>query len=207
MLDKGLFITGIGTDVGKTVASAVMLKALEADYWKPIQCGDLDNTDTHKVSSWTGCKTHSERYRLKEPMSPHAAADIDRVELELSSIILPDSENSIVVEGAGGMMVPLNSSSSCLDIMVQLELPVILVTRHYLGSINHTMLSWNVLKQSGLKVGAVVISGTPHETTETYFRTQMDVPFIRINELEEVNSESIAIEAERLKSSIKSLIK
>lgn len=95
-------------------------------------------------------------------------------------------------------MVPMNSTQTYLDLMVKLNLPVVLVTRHYLGSINHTMLSWNVLKSAGLKVVALVISGTQHASTESYFATQMDVPFIRINELAEVSSETIAVEAERL---------
>ena len=102
-------------------------------------------------------------------------------------------------------MVPFNSKESYLDLMVKLNLPVVLVTRHYLGSINHTMLSWKVLKEAGLNVIALVISGKSHESTESYFETQMDVPFIRINELEEVDSGTIAAEAERLKFAISQL--
>lgn len=207
MSSKGLFITGIGTDVGKTIASAVITKALEADYWKPVQCGDLDNSDSIKIARLTGLKTLPEAFKLLAPMSPHAAADLEGVELNIDKIVLPKSDKTIVVEGAGGVMVPLNLRETYLDMMVSLKLSVILVTRHYLGSINHTMLSWKVLKEAGLNVVALVVSGTEHKSTESYFATQMDVPFIRINELEEVNSESIALEAERLKLNIKSLIK
>ena len=203
---KGLFITGIGTDVGKTVASAVITKALEADYWKPVQCGDLDNSDSVKIERLTGLNTLPEAYRLQAPMSPHAAADLEGVELKIEGIELPKSDNTIVVEGAGGVMVPFNSSETYLDLMVKLNLPVVLVTRHYLGSINHTMLSWKVLKDAGLNVVALVISGKSHESTESHFETQINVPFIRINELEEVNSETIAMEAEQLKSSIEALL-
>jgi dethiobiotin synthetase len=207
MSGKGVFITGIGTDVGKTIASAVITKALEADYWKPVQCGDLDNSDSIKIARLTGLKTLQEAFKLLAPMSPHAAADLEGAELNIGKISLPKSDKTIVAEGAGGVMVPLNLRETYLDMMVSLKLPVILVTRHYLGSINHTMLSWKVLKEAGLNVVALVVSGTEHKSTESYFATQMDVPFIRINELEEVNSESIALEAERLKSNIKSLIK
>ncbi len=203
---KGLFITGIGTDVGKTVAAAVITKSLQADYWKPVQCGDLDNSDSVKIEALTGLKTLSEAFRLKTPMSPHAAADIEGVELSIDKLELPKSDKTIVVEGAGGVMVPLNSNETYLDLMVKLKLPVVLVTRHYLGSINHTMLSWNVLKEAGLDVVGLVISGTAHEITESYFATQMDIPFIRINELEKLNLETVAEEAERLKTSIKALI-
>lgn len=206
MSAKGLFITGIGTDVGKTVASAVITKALEADYWKPVQCGDLDNSDSIKIARLTGLKTLPETFKLNAPMSPHAAADLERIELGVDKIELPKSDKTIVVEGAGGVMVPLNSGETYLDLMLRLQLPVVLVTRHYLGSINHTMLSWKVLKGVGVNIVALVISGKAHETTESYFATQMDVPFIRINELEELNSETVAAEAERLKSSIKALI-
>ena len=205
MSAKGLFVTGIGTDVGKTVTSAVITKALEADYWKPAQCGDLDNSDSVKIARLTGLQTLPEAYRLQAPMSPHAAADLEGIELSINQIELPESEKPIVVEGAGGVMVPFNSKETYLDLMVKLNLPVVLVTRHYLGSINHTILSWKVLKEAGLNVVALVISGNAHESTESHFATQMDVPFIRINELEEVNSEAIAAEAERLKFAISQL--
>jgi dethiobiotin synthetase len=206
MSAKGLFVTGIGTDVGKTVASAVITKALEADYWKPAQCGDLDNSDSIKIARLTGLKTLPEAYRLQAPMSPHAAAEVEGVELSINQIELPKSDKPIVVEGAGGVMVPFNSKETYLDLMVKLNLSVVLVTRHYLGSINHTMLSWKVLKEAGLNVVALVISGKTHESTESHFATQMGVPFIRINELEEVDSGTIASEAERLKSSIEALL-
>lgn len=206
MSGKGLFITGIGTDVGKTVAAAVITKALEADYWKPAQCGDLKNSDSIKIARLTGLKTLSEAYRLKAPMSPHAAADLEGIELKIDEIEFPKSDKPIVVEGAGGVMVPFNSTETYLDLMVKLNLPVVLVTRHYLGSINHTILSWKVLNEAGLKVAALVISGTPHESTESHFEAVINVPFIRINELNELNSATVAAEAERLRSSIKALL-
>lgn len=206
MSNKGLFITGIGTDVGKTVAAAVITKALEADYWKPAQCGELDNSDSIKIARLTGLKTLPEAYRLQAPMSPHAAADLEGVELSIDKIELPKTDKTIVVEGAGGVMVPFNSKETYLNLMVKFNLPVVLVTQHYLGSINHTMLSWRVLKDAGLNVAALVISGKAHESTESYFATQMDVPFIRIRELGGLSSETIAVEAERLKSSIKALM-
>jgi dethiobiotin synthetase len=203
---KGIFITGIGTDVGKTVASAVITKALEADYWKPVQCGELDNSDSVKIGRLTGLKTLPEAYKLQAPMSPHAAADLEGVKLSIAKVELPQSDNRIVVEGAGGVMVPLNSQETYVDLMVKLDLPVVLVTRHYLGSINHTMLSWKVLKEAGLNVVALVISGKAHESTESYFAKQMDVPFIRINELEELSLEAIAVEAKRLQAEISSVV-
>ncbi len=204
-MSKGLFVTGIGTDVGKTIVSAVLVKALKADYWKPVQCGELENTDTHKIERLTGQRTFPESHLLKAAMSPHAAADLESVQIQLDKMELPKSDNLIVLEGAGGIMVPFNKKENYLDLMVKLQLPVVLVTRNYLGSINHTMLSWKVLKDAGLKVAAVIISGEENKTTEQYLETQINVPFIRVFELEEVNSQSITMEAERLKSTLKSL--
>lgn len=206
-MTKGLFITGIGTDVGKTVAAAVITKALGADYWKPVQCGDLENSDSVKVERLTGLHVLLEAHRLQAPMSPHAAADLEGVELIIDRVKLPKSDKVIVVEGAGGVMVPLNLTETYLDLMVKLNLPVVLVTRHYLGSINHTMLSWKVLKEAGLEIVALVISGKPHESTENYFATQMNVPFIRIHELEELSSETITRESDRLRGELHLLIR
>ena len=207
MSSSQLFVTGIGTDVGKTVVSAVLTKALEADYWKPVQCGDLDNSDSIKIARLTGLKIHPEAYALKAPMSPHGAAELENVELDLNQIQLPKTENHLVVEGAGGMMVPINYSDSYLGLMKKLQLPVILVTRHYLGSINHTMLSWEMCKSAGLNVKALIISGKKHEPTERYFESQINVPFIRLSELKEINAKSISGEAKRLKEEIQSIFR
>src|SRR5690606_3561748 len=147
------FITGIGTEVGKTIVSAILTEALEADYWKPIQAGDLDNSDTDKVKALvSNSKTvfHPNAFALKTPMSPHAAAEIDGVLIEKKKIQRPKTENSLVIEGAGGLLVPINDSETILD-LIRPEDFVILVSRHYLGSINHTLLSMEALKNRGLK--------------------------------------------------------
>lgn len=204
---KGLFITGIGTDVGKTIVAAVFTKALGACYWKPVQCGDLENSDSVKVERLTGLRALPEAFRLQAPMSPHAAANLENVKLRVEEIQLPKADSSLVVEGAGGIMVPFNSTESYLDLMLKFNLPVVLVTRHYLGSINHTMLSWKVLNNAGLNVVALVISGAPHKSTESYFSTQMDVPIFRVNELKEVDVETIASEAKRLKQQLEQLLR
>ena len=166
MSAKGLFITGIGTDVGKTVASAVITKALEAGYWKPAQCGDLDNSDSIKIARLTGLRTLPEAYRLQAPMSPHAAAGLEGVELSIDKIEFPKSDKTIVVEGAGGVMVPFSSNETYLDLMVKLNLPVVLVTRHYLGSINHTLLTIEALKARAIPIFGILFNGEKHPTTE-----------------------------------------
>ena len=145
------FVTGISTEVGKTVASAILVEALQADYWKPIQAGDLDNTDTHKIKklvSNSKSKFHPNSYALKTPMSPHAAANIDGIAIDLEKIQEPKTTNHLVIEGAGGLLVPLNDQQTILDI-IKPTYKVIVVSRHYLGSINHTLLTVNLLKEKG----------------------------------------------------------
>jgi dethiobiotin synthetase len=178
------FITGIGTDVGKTIASAILTEALEADYWKPIQAGDLEHCDTKKVQqlvSNTKSVFHDNSYALQTPMSPHAAADIDGVSVELKNIKAPKTKNNLVIEGAGGLLVPLSETATILD-LIKPDYKVIVVSRHYLGSINHTLLTINLLQAKGFEV-ALIFSGNEHKTTENIIITMTNVSVIgRINE-------------------------
>ncbi|WP_299337661.1 dethiobiotin synthase [uncultured Psychroserpens sp.] len=178
------FITGIGTDVGKTVAAAIVTEALEADYWKPVQAGDLDHCDTKKVKhlvSNSTSKFHENSYALNTPMSPHAAADIDGITIDLKTIKAPKTQNHLVIEGAGGLLVPLNNKQTILD-LIKPEYKVIVVSRHYLGSINHTLLTINLLKEKGFNV-SVIFSGNEHKTTEEIITKMTKVNVIgRINE-------------------------
>ncbi|NQY27947.1 MAG: dethiobiotin synthase [Flavobacteriaceae bacterium] len=163
-----LFITGIGTDVGKTIVSAILTEALEADYWKPIQAGELTTGDSHTVASLISnskTKIHPNSYALKTPMSPHAAAKIDGITIDLKKIIPPKTKNSLVVEGAGGLLVPLNDTQTILD-LIQPDYKVIVVSRHYLGSINHTLMTIQLLQQKGFDV-SVIFNGTENKTTES----------------------------------------
>lgn len=184
---KGYFITGISTEVGKTVTSAALVEAWQADYWKPVQAGDLDHGDTDKVKNWvsnTRSTFHPERYRLQTPMSPDAAAAREGVRMRLTDFTLPPTDNLLLVEGAGGIYVPLNSEHTMLDLMTHLKLSVILVSRHYLGSINHTLLSIAVLRQAGLSLAGLVYSGKPHPETERSITEQSGVrPLGRVPEM------------------------
>ncbi|MCF2874515.1 MULTISPECIES: dethiobiotin synthase [unclassified Tenacibaculum] len=181
---KKYFITGISTEVGKTVASAIVTEALEADYWKPVQAGELDNSDAHKVEQLISNSTttiHTNAYALKTPMSPHAAAEIDNINIELSNIIEPKTSNNLVIEGAGGLLVPLNDTDTILDI-IKPDYKVIVVSRHYLGSINHTLLTINLLKEKGFDV-SLIFSGDEHPTTESIIKKMTGVSVIgRIDE-------------------------
>ncbi|WP_341215879.1 dethiobiotin synthase [uncultured Wocania sp.] len=178
------FITGISTDVGKTVASAIVTEALEADYWKPIQAGELDNCDTKKVAQLTSntkSKFHTNAYALQTPMSPHAAAEIDNMSIEIKEIKIPKTNNNLVIEGAGGLLVPLNNMQTVFD-LIKPNYKVIVVSRHYLGSINHTLLTVNLLKEKGFNV-SIVFSGNEHKSTEAIIKKMTNVPVIgRIDE-------------------------
>jgi len=163
-----LFITGIGTDVGKTIASAIITQALQADYWKPIQAGDLDNSDSHKIKRYiSNDKTtlHENSYQLNTPASPHLAAKLDGVHIELENIKEPKTGNHLVIEGAGGILVPINDTDCIID-LIQKDYKVIVVSRHYLGSINHTLLTIEALQSLKIDVSGIIFSGDENEATE-----------------------------------------
>jgi len=175
-----LFITGIGTDVGKTVASAIVVEALQSDYWKPIQAGDLDFSDTHKVKSQisnTKSQFHPNVYALNTPASPHYAAQLDEIVIDLNQIKEPITENHLVIEGAGGILVPLNDSDCIID-LIQKDYKVIVVSRHYLGSINHTLLTIEALKTRKISVAGIIFSGDENKATEEIILKKSGAKFI-----------------------------
>ena len=162
------FITGIGTDVGKTIASAIITEALEADYWKPIQAGDLEDSDTHKIQKYiSNTKTifHPNSYALNTPASPHFAAEVDNIEIDINKIQEPQTKNKLVIEGAGGLFVPLNEKDTIID-LIQSDYKVIVVSRHYLGSINHTLLTIEALQNRKIAIAGIVFNGDENKATE-----------------------------------------
>ena len=173
------FVTGISTDAGKTVASAILVEALEADYWKPVQAGDLDNSDTHKVQKLVSNNKsvfHPNSYALKTPMSPHGAAEIDGLTIDLNQIEPPKTKNNLVIEGAGGLLVPLNDTDTILD-LIKPSYKIIVVSRHYLGSINHSLLTIKTLQEKGFDV-SLIYSGNEHKTTESIIEKMTGVEVI-----------------------------
>ena len=199
-MTQTLFIAGIATDVGKTVAAAIIAEALQAYYWKPVQAGDLENSDSHKVSTLTRNVTVlPEAFRLTAPMSPHAAARLDGRTITIPE--LPEVSGNFVVEGAGGLLVPLNNDGLLIiDLIEKWNLPTILVSRHYLGSINHTLLSIEALKQRGLPVAGILFVGAANSETETIIARSTGVSIIgRIPWLQELTPQTISEEATRLK--------
>ena len=205
---KKYFITGIGTDVGKTVVSAILVEALKADYWKPVQAGDLDFTDTDRVRNWISNDTsvfHKTSYALNTPMSPHAAAEIDNVYIDLGNIKDPYTTRDLVIEGAGGLLVPLNNEQTILD-LIREDYQVIVVSRNYLGSINHTLLTLEALKSRGLEVAGLIFNGEKVPSTESIIAQQSGVKVLgRIDEEPEINEVIVKKYADKFKSIMASL--
>ncbi len=175
-----LFISGISTDVGKTIASSIIVEALEADYWKPIHAGDLDNSDSHKIRSYiSNDKTviHENSYKLNTPASPHFSAELDGITIDLKQIKEPDTKNHLVIEGAGGVLVPLNDTYCVVD-LIDKEYKVIVVSRHYLGSINHTLLTIEALKNRNLDISGIIFSGDENKATESIILNKTGVKCI-----------------------------
>ena len=173
------FITGIGTDVGKTVAAAIITKALQADYWKPIQSG-LQETDRGTLKDLLPqhiYKFHKESYRLKTPMSPHMAAAIDGVEIDLDQITRPQTDNHLIIEGAGGLLVPLNNRKTIADLILPRD-KVILVSSGYLGSINHSLLSTSYLKSKGITCAGIIYNHVELDGTIEIIEKMSGVPTI-----------------------------
>jgi dethiobiotin synthetase len=180
-----LFITGISTDVGKTIASAIITEALEADYWKPIQAGDLDHSDSHKIQNYISNNKsviHENSYKLNTAASPHLAAEKEGITIDLKNIIEPKTNNHLVIEGAGGVLVPLNSNDFVID-LVQPDYKIIIVSRHYLGSINHTLLTIEAIKNRGLTIAGIIFNGNENKATESIILKHSKLKFIgRIQE-------------------------
>jgi dethiobiotin synthetase len=152
-----IFVTGIGTGIGKTFVSAIVAKALGADYWKPVQAGFEDGTDSEWVSQWlkeSGSVVHPEVYRLAKPASPHIAAREEGITIDIQHICkrIPHTNRTLLIEGAGGLLVPLNSTTFVADLIKALGAKVILVSRNYLGSINHSLLTARVCREMQIPV-------------------------------------------------------
>jgi dethiobiotin synthetase len=180
---RKIFVTGIGTDIGKTVVSAILTEAWQADYWKPIQSGGLEMTDSDRVKrlvSNTKTTFHPEAYRLKAPLSPHASAAKENVKIRMSKLLkVPETNNTLLIEGAGGLMVPFNDKGDMvIDIALELQAEIVIVIKHYLGSINHSILTLEYLKQKGANILGVIYNGHPNEASEKIIESYTKIPVI-----------------------------
>ena len=158
-MTKPIVVTGTDTGIGKTIFSAALTQALSATYWKPVQSGLDEETDTEAVTRLTGCKTLPERYRLQIPASPHFSAEEEGVLIDTGNLALPQIDGSLVVEGAGGLMVPLTRETLFIDIFRKWQAPIVLCARTGLGTINHTLLSIEALRARGCDLLGIVFIG------------------------------------------------
>jgi dethiobiotin synthetase len=165
---KPYFVTAIGTDSGKTLFSAILAEALQADYWKPIQSGSpSDSSQVIKLLSNPQSQVWKEAYHLHRPLSPHHAARLEGRSISLEDISLPPTKRNLVIEGAGGVLVPLNATDFVIDLAKRFEAQVILVANLYLGSINHTLLTAAELRRRQLSVAGIVFNGEPNPDSES----------------------------------------
>lgn len=169
MLSRKFIVTGIGTEVGKTIVSAILVELFSGDYWKPIECGSEDEKDSEIMKKLINPRLHtiySPAYSLQKPVSPHQAARAENVVIESNKICLPKTEKPLIIETAGGLMVPLNHKILNIDLFEQWDAEWIIVSRHYLGSINHTLLTVDQLKTRGVNILGLIFNGLPQHDTE-----------------------------------------
>ncbi|HET8861369.1 dethiobiotin synthase [Marivirga sp.] len=199
------FITAIGTDSGKSLFSAIICEALEADYWKPIQAGYPRDTDfVGGLISNLKTDLIPEKYVLDTPASPHYAAEIDKVKLKVENFDIPITDNeNLIIEGAGGVLVPINDKEFVIDFPQKWGIPVILVSNLYLGSINHTLLTINELKRRGLAVKGIVFNGPSNPASEEIILKQSGYPcLLRIAEEKEINHAVVRKYAAELRNNL-----
>jgi dethiobiotin synthase len=162
----GVFVTGTDTGVGKTVAAACLARAWQAGYWKPVQtglaAGDDDTETVAALADLPADRIVAPVYSLQAPLSPHAAAELEGVRIAMDAIALPQTAHPLVIEGAGGLYVPLNDRDFMIDLMAKLGLPILLVARSTLGTINHTLLSLAALRAHALPVAGAILNGPPN---------------------------------------------
>ncbi len=195
-------IAGIGTEIGKTLISSIFRQGMQADYWKPVQSGNPEEADALFIGQMTRVpegKIWDSSYMLTQPLSPHSAAEIDGIRISLDHIQLPLTERSLIVELAGGLMVPLNESETNLDLIAHVALPVILVSKNYLGSINHTLLSYEILKAKQIPIAGIVFNGPANASGERFIlqHTGLKV-LLRVPELAQINPEIIQEYAQQI---------
>ena len=201
-MSKKIIVAGIDTDTGKTIASAILCEALQADYWKPVQAGDLENSDTKTVKSLVSNNQsffHPEAYLLNTPMSPHAAADIDGLLIQEEKLTIPETPNSLIIELAGGIMVPLRKDYLSLDWVAKSGLPVVLVSNYYLGSINHSLLSLAVLKARQIPLLGIIFNGLKNPSTYDVIMERSGAKcLLEIEKEEEITPEIISSYARKI---------
>ncbi|MFK7934299.1 MAG: dethiobiotin synthase [Saprospiraceae bacterium] len=205
-MQKTFFVTGISTEIGKTIAAAIIAEALEADFWKPIQSGHLHHTDSDRIRAYVSNNQtviHPEAFKLTKSISPFAAAKIDDVKIRVKDFKLPKTKNNLIIEGTGGLLVPLNKKECVIDLIQAFAIPVILVSMNYTGSVNHTLLSIEALKSRKIPIAGIIFNGKPTPKSEEMILRMTEVPLLgNIPRLHDITKVTIKKEAEKLARNI-----
>lgn len=193
---KKIFVTGTDTDIGKTVVSSILVSGLQAEYWKPIQAGRDPISDTEFVKKATGLPRdyfYKESFDLTEPMSPHAAAEIDGVSIDFDDIHEPKTgRDHFIIEGAGGLIVPVNDDQYVIDLISHFGYPALLVAKSGLGTLNHTLLSLEAMRNRNIPIFGVVLVGVKHESNEKAIIKYGQIPHLfRLPILDDINPKSV----------------
>jgi dethiobiotin synthetase len=208
LLPKHIFLSGIGTNVGKTIVSAILCEALEADYWKPVQTGFEDGKDRDTIKnliSNSQTTIHQSAYELLLPASPNIAADKENIKIESEKLVLPITNNTLIIEGAGGLLVPLNDEITTLDFIAENNLDVILIVNDYLGCINHTLLSLDVLKSRKINLLIGVFNGFANEAVKNTIQKFSDCKWIGVDMASTIDKNFISAQAQKIRDELSSI--
>lgn len=203
---NSIAILGIHTGIGKTIAAAVLAEAMGADYWKPVQAGtEEQDSETLKQLITDGYKrVHTEAVVLSRPMSPHAAAAIDGVDIDYTKFRWPKTDKILLIETAGGVLSPMSATGTMADFVAHYKMPAILVAQNYLGSINHTLLSIEVIKKRGIHLLGILINGAANEPSETFITQYTKVPIIaRIPHFDKPGKDEVRRCASEIRTSLR----
>lgn len=193
---RKIFVTGNGTDVGKTFVSAILVESLRADYWKPVQSGSVEQTDGNVVKHLiSNDKTviHPEIYNLKAVASPHTAAELENIHMQEKKIVTPPTSNTLIIEGAGGVYVPLNNKFFIIDLIEQLQAEALVVSRNYLGSINHTLLTIEALKTRKIPIAGIIFNGKQNPSGEAVILETSGIRFLGRVEEESIIDKAVVL--------------
>lgn len=204
-MSRSTVIAGISTEVGKTIVAALLTEAWQADYWKPVQSGSATDSDTCTIRSLVSNKRsvlHREAYALKEPISPHAAAKLEGVEIQTEKIVPPATTNELIIELAGGLLTPLSDTVLNIDLIERWGFPVVLVIDGYLGSINHSLLSIEALFKRNIELRALAFNRYEGHAGKEVILHQAACPHFDIPAIDPLNSNSIKAHAQFVPTSI-----
>lgn len=174
-------VAGCGTDAGKTVTAAVLTTLMQGDYWKPVQCSKEEESDSHIMQTLLDRRKHhifKPAYSLNAPVSPHHAAKLENISIDVDSIILPKTSRPLIIEGIGGILVPLTQKILTIDLFKKWKCQWVVVSKNYIGSINHTLLTLDVLKKHNISIAGIIFNGEINRDTEDAILEISKVPYL-----------------------------